>query len=137
MAKLLIDFPHRLALSNAPQGAKLRFALMHGILGLSFLLPVFGPLAAIILCLLVSLPGAWKTNVYLLDAHRFLMQRILLVSLIVGVTVTLMQTPQGLPYIAWRVLTFTLLPLCVYDGWLAWQGIPGLFYIRRRKVEGL
>lgn len=134
MAKLLIDFPHRLALAAAPQGAKLRFAMMHGLLGASFLMPVIGPLLAILLCLVVQVASAWKPNVYLLDARRFLLQRILLISVIVGATLVFLQTPQGLPITVWYGLTLVLLPLCFYDAWLAWQGIPGLLYLRRRKI---
>lgn len=136
MAKLLIDFPHRLALSSAPRGAKLRFTVLHALLGLSFLVPLVGPLFAIIFCLAFSVPFSWKPNVYLMDAHRFLMQRILLISLIVGITLVVAQTTaQGLPLTIWRGLTFTLLPLCVYDAYLAWRGIPGLLFWRSRKVE--
>lgn len=137
MAKLLIDFPHRLALSGAPTSARLRFAVMHGLLGFSFLIPLLGPLGAVILCLLFSLPMIWKPNIYLLDAHRFLLQRILLLSAVVTITIIVSQTPQGLPLVVWHGLTFALLPLCLYDASLAWQGIPGLFYLRRRKVEAL
>lgn len=132
MQRFMLEFPHRLALPSAPKGARLRLALLHSLLALGFTLPLAGPLLASAIVLVGFVMMAAAHSAYTLDGRRFLLQRILLTLAAGGGFFWAQYAGYLTAQSHWQLFYYTLAPLYFYDAFLAYNGMPGMFYLNWR-----
>ena len=132
--KLKLIFSHPLALAQAPAFARFEMSVFHAALGLSFLLDPYKVIFACILALILLFARGLKKTPYTEQHIAFLKQRIAL--LFAGIVAFLVIYAQGhATYQMWFIASKIGMAICLYDAYLAFNGITGVFFINTKKLK--
>lgn len=128
--RLILHFPHKMALPGVPPLSRGLVVLGHLLLLGGLLVPYVGPLLASPVAGLLFYVEHRRKTPYTPDAVRFGAQRAVLWVAVTAVAMAItLQTPTLDPQTAWSLVYVTAVPLAFYDLWLAGKGIPGAFYV--------
>lgn len=129
MYKLRLRFYYPLALGGLPWWARLRFVLVHYFLVVGFLIH---PLLLVGLCGLAALLllfETFKKTAYTSDNISFGWQRVGLAA-VVALSFLGLYANNSVQAAHWWWVSLGGSALSLYDGYLVWRGLTGLFYLK-------
>lgn len=132
--KLKLIFNYPLALPQAPRLMRIEFAGFHSILATGLLTGPGQTIGVSILALILLAIRSFKSTPYTAEHIMFAWQRVLLVVVSTVVFMALFSSGEARPA-SWLILSKVLAALCAYDAYLAFNGIPGLFFINLKKLS--
>lgn len=131
--KLKLIFKYPLALPQAPRLARIEMAAFHAILAFSFLLDPYKVIGISVLALFLLLLRHLKHSPYLAENIMFANQRVLTAAAFTVIFLVLYANSYVTAN-AWGLVSKAMAGLYLYDAYLAFNGITGLFFVNFKKI---
>jgi len=131
--KLKLIFKYPLALPQAPRLARVELAAFHAILAFGFLLDPYKVIGMSVLALFLLLFRNLKRSPYLAENIMFAQQRILTAVGFTAIFLALYANKHVNAEV-WGLMSKAMAGLYLYDAYLAFNGITGLFFVNYRKI---
>ena len=127
--KLRLSFDYPLVLSAHPKFTRFRFLLVHYFLAIGFFLHPGMLLVTSVISAFILLFEMIHNSPFKRENIKFGWQRIAVGTILASVFLGLYAHGQALP-IHWWWVSLAGTGMSLYDGYLAWRGVIGPFYIK-------
>ena len=131
--KLKLIFKEPMALAHAPMLGRIKLAVIHAGLGACFLLDPYKVIVGSVLASILLYVMRMKKSAYMEEHISFALQRCALafVSMVVFLALHAEGTVNNT---TWYFVSKVACLFYVYDAYLAYNGIKGLFFINFKKI---
>ncbi len=132
--KLRLVFDYPLALQEVSRWSKLRLVMVHHLLAVGFFLHPYTLAATALLASFLLVFESIKAEPYTADNIRFGWQRIIL-AMAVNFAFMGLQASGAAEVSHWWWVSLVGITVSLYDGYLVWHGITGIFYINIKRKK--